>query len=133
MLEYLLINPLQAPLPIAASGSQALIFRAAAVFATRFIYASRKSPELRPCEWIFNRFAAAGAQLNGDPRIDRDAVFKLKKDALELLWTNFLGDDRFDRFCREQGAPLAQFGIIQRTLRASRHGLASMARGISRS
>jgi 4-alpha-glucanotransferase len=55
------------------------------------------------------RLIEAGRALNHERRIDRDAVFKLKKDALELLWTRFSGDPEFDRFCREQGEPLAQF------------------------
>ena len=58
------------------------------------------------------RFVAAGSELNREQRIDRDAVFKLKKDALELLWGRFSGDRGLDRFCREQGEPLAQFAAF---------------------
>ncbi len=57
-------------------------------------------------------FAAAGKELNRQQRIERDAVFKLKKDALELLWSRFSGDSRFDRFCLEQSKPLAQFAAF---------------------
>ena len=53
--------------------------------------------------------AAAGKALNADRRIDRDAVFTLKKKALELLWSRFTGDVGFDRFCREQGTQLTRF------------------------
>ena len=55
------------------------------------------------------RLIEAGKALNRERRIDRDAVFKLKKDALELLWGRFSSDGAFDRFCRDGGEPLAQF------------------------
>jgi 4-alpha-glucanotransferase len=55
------------------------------------------------------RLIEAGKALNRERRIDRDAVFKLKKDALELLWVRFSSDAAFDRFCRDGGEPLAQF------------------------
>ena len=55
------------------------------------------------------RLIEAGKALNRERRIDRDAVFKLKKDALELLWARFTSDAAFDRFCRDGGEPLAQF------------------------
>jgi 4-alpha-glucanotransferase len=58
------------------------------------------------------QLAIAGKRLNGTRRIDRDAVFRLKKDALEKLWVNFAGDERFDVFCREQGESLNQFAIF---------------------
>jgi len=56
--------------------------------------------------------AAAGKALNFQQRIDRDAVFKLKKDALEIIWQRFSGEPRFDTFCREQGEPLQQFAAF---------------------
>src|SRR5688572_20220024 len=56
--------------------------------------------------------AAAGRALNQQRRIDRDTVFKLKMAALQLLWSGFAGDARFDRFCEEQGDSLAQFATF---------------------
>ena len=41
-----------------------------------------------------------------DRRIDRDAVYKLKMDALGRLWTRFNDNSEFDHFCKEQGEPL---------------------------
>jgi 4-alpha-glucanotransferase len=66
------------------------------------------------------RLAAQGRALNTDRRIDRDAVFKLKMDALRSLWPRFHGDAAFDRFCREQGEPLQQFATF--CALAERHG-----------
>jgi 4-alpha-glucanotransferase len=56
--------------------------------------------------------AAAGQALNKERRIDRNAVFNLKMNALRLLWQRFSGNPRFDRFCEEQGESLAQFATF---------------------
>jgi 4-alpha-glucanotransferase len=58
------------------------------------------------------RLIEAGTALNRERRIDRDAVFTLKKDALELLWARFSSDAAFDRFCKDEGEPLKQFATF---------------------
>jgi 4-alpha-glucanotransferase len=50
--------------------------------------------------------------LNQQRRIDRNAVFRLKRAALEQLWKSFQGDPDFDRFCDEQGTDLELFGAF---------------------
>jgi len=55
------------------------------------------------------RLAAAGQALAADRHIGRDAVFRLKEEALRQIWAGFTADDDFDRFCREQGAELDHF------------------------
>jgi len=64
--------------------------------------------------------AAAGRALNCEPRIDRDAVFRLKTDALDRLWRRFPGDPAFDRFCEEEGASLEGFATF--SVLATTHG-----------
>lgn len=64
--------------------------------------ASELAGELAP-------IAAAGRALNESRRIDRDAVFRLKQQALELLWDRFSSDEAFDRYRAAQGRPLAEF------------------------
>ncbi|MBI4012629.1 MAG: 4-alpha-glucanotransferase, partial [Candidatus Rokubacteria bacterium] len=56
--------------------------------------------------------AARGRALNAERRIDRDAVWRLKLTALERLWSRFAGDPGFDRYCAEQGEPLAGFATF---------------------
>jgi 4-alpha-glucanotransferase len=56
--------------------------------------------------------ARAGRELNRDRLINRDAVFRLKMRALELLWQNFQGDDSFAQFCQEHGADLDRFAAF---------------------
>jgi 4-alpha-glucanotransferase len=56
--------------------------------------------------------AALARALNADRRIDRQAVWKLKKTALEHLWSRFRdagGDPAFDAFRAEHGATLTGF------------------------
>jgi 4-alpha-glucanotransferase len=56
--------------------------------------------------------AAEGRALNSDRRIDRQAVWKLKKTALEHLWARFSasgGDPEFDAFRAEHGETLRDF------------------------
>jgi 4-alpha-glucanotransferase len=55
--------------------------------------------------------AAVGRSLNQVRQIQRDAVFRLKDEALRMLWTRFTGDDRFDRYRREQGEELEPFAV----------------------
>lgn len=55
--------------------------------------------------------AAQGRALNAERRIDRDAVFRLKHQALELLWDRFAGDAAFEQYRGEQGLALRQFAI----------------------
>lgn len=52
---------------------------------------------------------AAGRALNACPLIERDEIFRLKREALEILWAQ-AGDNReLDRFVAEGGAALTQY------------------------
>jgi 4-alpha-glucanotransferase len=54
--------------------------------------------------------AAAGRALNRDRRIDRDAVWRLKLDALERIWaTGDGGGEGFERWLRDRGAALEEW------------------------
>jgi len=55
------------------------------------------------------RLANAGRALNDDRRIDRDAVFRLKMEALEALFARFEGDAAFDAYLTAQGGALTEF------------------------
>ena len=55
------------------------------------------------------RLGEAGRALNRARRIDRDAIFALKMEALDRIFDQFTGDARFDGFWNEQGASLTQF------------------------
>ena len=55
------------------------------------------------------RLAKEGRALNDGRRIDRDEVFRIKMEALDLLWSNFPDDPAFDEYRKEIGAPLEGF------------------------
>ena len=59
-----------------------------------------------------DRLAATGRALNREARINRDAVFRLKMDALERLWPRFSADPDFDRYVAQQGPALAEFATF---------------------
>lgn len=107
----LLVNPLQAALPILPQ-EPSPYFPSSRRYRNLLYLRIEEIPGAAELRSDLQRLAAAGSELNREQRVDRDAVFKLKKDALELFWGRFSGDRRFDRFCREQGEPLAQFAAF---------------------
>ncbi|HMF42753.1 MAG TPA: 4-alpha-glucanotransferase [Polyangia bacterium] len=66
------------------------------------------------------RLQNAGTALNGERRIDRDAVFRLKQEALEALFASFAGEHGFDWFCAGEGQALTDFASYAAL--AERHG-----------
>ena len=59
-----------------------------------------------------DELARAGRDLNRQRLIDRDKIFKLKMQALDLLWGQFKGDPAFDSYCNEHGTDLERFAIF---------------------
>jgi 4-alpha-glucanotransferase len=66
------------------------------------------------------RLTAAGTALNADRHIDRDAIFRLKQEALEALFADFQGEPGFDWFCAGEGQALTDFATY--CALAERHG-----------
>jgi 4-alpha-glucanotransferase len=64
--------------------------------------------------------ASQARDLNRRRRIDRDAVWRLKLQALELLWRDFRGDPGFSRYCARQGPALEGYATF--CALAERHG-----------
>jgi 4-alpha-glucanotransferase len=64
--------------------------------------------------------ARAGRALNAERHIDRDAVFRLKIEALEQIWSGFGGDAEFDRWREAQGDSLADYAAF--CVLAEEHG-----------
>ena len=58
------------------------------------------------------KLAAEGRALNQDRRIDRDAVYKLKLEALDRLWERFPGDPAFDAYCARGGESLEGYATF---------------------
>jgi 4-alpha-glucanotransferase len=66
------------------------------------------------------RLAAEARALNADRRLDRERVYRLKQQALEILWGRFAGDADFERYRAAQAPALDEFAAYC-TL-AERHG-----------
>ncbi len=107
----LLINPLGAASPYAQQ-ERSPYFPSSRRFRNPLYLRIEEIPGAAELHLDLERIAAAGKALNRQQRIDRDAVFKLKKEALEILWQRFPGNSRFDSFCREQGELLQQFAAF---------------------
>ena len=58
------------------------------------------------------RLATLGRALNEDRHIDRDRVFLLKQEALQLLWSHFEENPTFKQFRIVEGRPLHQFAVF---------------------
>lgn len=107
----IMVNPLQAALPIIPqepspySPSSRRYLNPLYLRIEEIPGADLLAPELR-------RLAAGGSELNREASIDRDAAFKLKKDALDQLWNRFSGDAGFERFCRAEGEALTVFATF---------------------
>ncbi|MEA2687045.1 MAG: 4-alpha-glucanotransferase [Actinomycetota bacterium] len=56
--------------------------------------------------------AAQGRALNGERLIDRDAVWRLKLDALSQIWAGAVPDAAFDQWRVAQGAPLEAYATF---------------------
>jgi 4-alpha-glucanotransferase len=107
----LLINPLGAASPYEQQ-ERSPYFPSSRRFRNPLYLRIEEIPGAAELHLDLERLAAAGKAMNRRQRIDRDSVFKLKKDALDILWQRFSGDSRFDSFCREQGEPLQQFAAF---------------------
>ena len=58
------------------------------------------------------RLATLGRALNEERSIDRDRVFFLKQEALQLLWPRFVKDPAFERFRIAEGRSLHEFSVF---------------------
>ena len=108
--KILLVNPLQATLPIVPQ-ERSPYFPSSRQFLNPLYLRIEEIPGAA-MNVDLERLAAAGAELNKESQIDRDAVFKLKKDALGYLWTRSSRDSRFERFCRKRGKALTVFATF---------------------
>ncbi len=57
------------------------------------------------------RLATLGRALNEERSIDRDRVFFLKQEALQLLWPRFVEDPAFEKFRIAEGRALQEFSV----------------------
>lgn len=127
----MLVNPLSAASPIEPQQ------------ASPYFPSSRRffNPLWLRIEWVqgaksdripqIEELARTGRDLNRLRLIDRDKIFQLKMQALDLLWLQFNEDAAFDEYCREHGADLDRFAVfcaISEQQRSGWHGWPSELR-----
>ncbi len=105
-----LINPLHAPLPVGPQ-QPSPYFASSRAFRNPLYLRIEEVPGAERLAEL-PELAAAGRTLNGERRIDREAVWALKSAALEALFADFGGDARFERYLEEQGAALRQYATF---------------------
>jgi 4-alpha-glucanotransferase len=115
----LLINPLSAATPVAPQ-QPSPYYASSRRFRNPLYLRVEEAPGAQTSGLDLERLAAAGRALNEERRIDRDAVWKLKGEALERLWAAFAGDARFERYRSEQGRALREFATF--CVLAEQHG-----------
>jgi 4-alpha-glucanotransferase len=107
----LLVNPLHAATPVVPQ-QPSPYFPSSRRYRNLLYLHIEDIPGAVEARLDLERLAAAGRALNGERRIDRDAVFRLKMEALQVLWARFDGSPAFDRYCSEQGKALVQFATF---------------------
>lgn len=107
----LLVNPLHAALP-GVPQQASPYFPSTRRFVNPLYLRVEDVPGAAELGSEIEPLAVAGRALNADRRIDRDAVYRLKMDALARLWERFPGDPAFDRFVAEGGEDLAGYATF---------------------
>ena len=115
----LLVNPLHAALPITPQQTSPY-YPSSRRYRNPLYLRVEEVPGAVGGGVDLERLAAAGRALNAERRIDRDRVFSLKLEALEMLWRRFGGDERFERYRREQGRALTEYAVF--CVLAEHHG-----------
>ncbi len=105
--SFVLINPLHAPAPTIPQ-SASPYYPSSRLFRNPLYLRIEDVPGAAGLSEL-DRLAAAGRALNADRRIDRDGVFRLKSEALNLMWSRFQGDPSFDDYCSAQGQVLRTY------------------------
>ena len=117
--RFLLINPLSAPIP-GVPPQPSPYFPSSRRFRNPLYLNIEDAPGAREARLDLEPLARAGRELNAGRRIDRDALWRLKERALELLWSRFTGDPDFDEYRRRQGPSLDEYTTF--CVLAERHG-----------
>jgi len=115
----LLINPLSAATPVTPLQASPY-YPSSRRFRNPLYLRVEEVPGAGTSRVDLEGLAAAGRALNAERRIDRNAVWKLKSEALEKLWATFADDERFERYRREQGPAVREFATF--CALAERHG-----------
>lgn len=117
--DFILLNPLGAPLPLATQEASPY-YLSSRLFLNPLYLRVEEVPGANKLRESLKQFATAGHALNRQRLIDRNTVYRLKRRALEKIYARFGGHRRFDRYRAEQGETLEHFATF--CVLAERHG-----------
>jgi 4-alpha-glucanotransferase len=107
----IMINPLSAVSPILPVEASPY-FPSSRRFRNPVYLRVEEVPGAQALGDLLPRLAASGRGLNARRRVDRDAVFALKMQALEACFAGWQGSDSFARYRGEQGEALRAFSTF---------------------
>ncbi len=114
--KMILVNPLHAPSPI-LSQQPSPYFPSSRVYRNPLYLSIGDIAGANELTAEISLLALQGHELNNDRRIDRDEVFRLKYEALELLWSRWrerpqLERSAFKTYCSSEGDQLRDFATF---------------------
>ncbi|MBI3468015.1 MAG: 4-alpha-glucanotransferase, partial [Planctomycetes bacterium] len=115
----MLLNPLHAVAPDVPQ-EPSPYFPSSRCFLNPIYLRVEEAPGANALGEQLERLAAAGHRLNDQRQIDRDAVFRLKQEALASIWERTSTQPAFEEFRTEHGRPLECFA--QYCTLAEQHG-----------
>ncbi|HVZ86515.1 MAG TPA: 4-alpha-glucanotransferase [Polyangia bacterium] len=118
--EVVMVNPMTAPTPVPPIEPSPYYPSSRRFSNPLFLHVEHVPGWDRLDAGLRDRLGNAGRALNGDRRIDRNAVFKLKMEALEAIFSGFYGETGFDWYRDGQGQALVDFSTY--CALAERHG-----------
>lgn len=104
--EMLMINPLHAPAPTKPQ-QPSPYYPSTRVYRNPLYLRMEEIPGSEDAK--IDDLAARGRALNLSSRIDRDAIFDLKTEALERIWAIHKTDDAFDDYISQEGSVLLDY------------------------
>ncbi|MDQ3980394.1 MAG: 4-alpha-glucanotransferase [Actinomycetota bacterium] len=109
--RLLLLNPLHAALP-GLPQTASPYFPSSRQFRNPLYLRVEEVPGAADLGGDLEKLAAEGRALNGDRRINRDEVYRLKLEALTWIWERFPGDPSFDAYCEAGGSSLEGYATF---------------------
>jgi 4-alpha-glucanotransferase len=107
----LLVNPLSAPLPVLPQ-QPSPYYPSSRRFRNPLYLRVEEVPGAADAHADVERLAAAGRALNRERLIDRDAIFALRREALEAIFARFRSDPAFERYCAAEGDALHDYATF---------------------
>jgi 4-alpha-glucanotransferase len=108
--DFCLINPLGATIPILPQQTSPY-FPSSRSFLNPLYLCIEEVPGAEGLGAPLEKLAQAGRALNARRLIDRDAVFRLKMQALAGIWKRARPDADFERYCVAEGSTLVKFAV----------------------